>query len=75
MVPTSGMRCLLAAESQRPEQERRGMKAVGGGKGCLSEGELWKSVYRTDNRQHLAQDIGNDEYYMEEKMSTSYPIS
>lgn len=40
MVPTSGMRCLLAAESQRPEQERRGMKAVGGGKGCLSEGEL-----------------------------------
>lgn len=25
--------------------------------------------------QHLAQDTGNNEYYMEKKTSTSYPIS
>lgn len=31
---------LLAAESQRPGQEGRRMKAVGGDEGCLSEGEL-----------------------------------
>lgn len=81
MVPSTGTLCLMAPE-YGVESQRRGKRER---KGNKNDYRLWRLSFWSETlkkclqkrwiEKHLALDIGNNEYYMEEKMSTSYPIS
>lgn len=81
-VLSTGMPRLMtpenAAESQRPEWKKgEEIKLIIGCRGFPSEGKgaVKECLQNRWIEMHLALDIYNNEYYTEEKMSTSYPIS